>query len=146
MIPMSASTKKLRYLALVSHILLLLWVTVWQFTLVSERVYSTLFLALFYLLPLLLPLRGIVAGKPYTRAWANFVVLFYVIHGFTVVYAIPEERAYAIIELILATSMFTGCAGYARLRGRELGLGLTKLKEEMKAEKARFEVQEDKGN
>lgn len=139
MTPMSGTTKKLRYLALISHVMLLLWVTVWQFTLVTERVYSTIFLTLFYLLPLLLPLRGIVAGKPYTHAWANFVVLFYVIHGFTVLYAIPQERSYAIVELILAAAMFTGCTGFARLRGRELGLGLKKLKEEMKEEKAFFD-------
>lgn len=139
MTEMQSSTRNMRWLALVSYLLLLAWVIIWQFVLVENRVYSTLFLALFYVLPLLLPLRGIIAGKPYTHAWANFVVLFYVIHGFTVVYAEPAERAYAIIELLLATGMFIGCAAFARMRGRELGLGIKKLKQEMQEEKDAFE-------
>lgn len=136
---MSSKTRTFRYLALVSHLLLLAWVTIWQFSLVEERVYSTTFIALIYILPLLLPLRGIIAGKPYTHAWANFIVLFYVIHGFTAGYAAPDELLYAVIELVLATGMFVGCSAYARMRGRELGMGLKKLKDVMQDEKDHFE-------
>lgn len=136
---MSSKTRTFRYLALVSHLLLLAWVTIWQFSLVEERVYSTTFIALIYILPLLLPLRGIVAGKPYTHAWANFIVLFYIIHGFTAGYAAPDELLYAVIELVLATGMFVGCSAYARMRGRELGMGLKKLKDVMQEEKDHFE-------
>ncbi len=136
---MSSKTRTFRYLALVSHLLLLAWVTIWQFSLVEERVYSTTFIALIYILPLLLPLRGIVAGKPYTHAWANFIVLFYIIHGFTAGYAAPDELLYAVIELVLATGMFVGCSAYARMRGRELGVGLKKLKDVMQEEKDHFE-------
>ena len=78
-------------------------------------------------------------GKSYTHAWANFVVLFYLIHGCTVVYAVQAERWYAAIEIILSTTMFIGCSAFARKRGRELGLGIKKLKDEMKDEKAYFE-------
>ncbi len=136
---MSSKTRTYRYLALVSHLLLLAWVTIWQFSLVEERVYSTTFIALIYILPLLLPLRGIIAGKPYTHAWANFIVLFYIIHGFTAGYAAPDELLYAVIELVLATGMFIGCSAYARMRGRELGMGLKKLKDVMQEEKDHFE-------
>lgn len=136
---MSSKTRTFRYLALVSHLLLLAWVTIWQFSLVEERVYSTTFIALIYILPLLLPLRGIIAGKPYTHAWANFIVLFYIIHGFTAGYAAPDELLHAVIELVLATGMFIGCSAYARMRGRELGMGLKKLKDVMQEEKDHFE-------
>ena len=142
MTEMAPATKKARWLALLSYLGLLAWVTLWQFVLVEERVYGTLFIAIVYILPLLLPLRGIIAGKPYTHAWANFVVLFYVIHGITAGYAAPQELGYAITELILATGMFAGCRLFARLRGRELGLGLKKLKDVMKEEKQRFEETE----
>lgn len=139
MTPMMPKTRQYRYLALISYLLLLSWITVWQFLLVDERIYSTLFVTIIYILPLILPLRGLIAGRPYTHAWANFIVLFYVIHGFTVAYAVPAERIHAIIELVLCSSMFTGCCVYARLRGRELGLGLQKLKDVMEEERATFE-------
>ena len=136
---MSSDTRFFRYLALLSHTGLIIWITLWQFTFTKAHTYSPIFIALFYILPLLLPYWGILKGKPYTHAWANFVVLFYLIHGCTVAYAVPAERWYAVVEIILCTGMFVGCSAFARKRGRELGVGLKKLKEEMKEEKARFE-------
>jgi len=136
---MGSDTKTVRYLALGCHILLLAWIVLWQFFLSKTTAYSPLFITLIYVVPLVLPLKGVIQGKPYTHAWANFVVLFYLIHGCTVAYAIPAERFYAIIEIILCTGMFVGCSAFARKRGRELGLGLRKLKDEMQDEKAYFE-------
>ncbi|QJR82682.1 DUF2069 domain-containing protein [Alteromonas pelagimontana] len=136
---MSPTTRFYRYLALGSYIGLLAWVAVWQLLLNTDHSYSLTFIAIIYLLPLLLPAKGMIQGKPYTHAWANFVVLFYLIHGCTVMYAIEAERLYAAIELILVMLMFTGCCVFARRRGKELGLGLTKLKDEMKREREYFE-------
>lgn len=136
---MSPDTRIYRNLALCSHLLLLAWVGIWQFLLTETHQYSYVFVFLIYLLPLLLPLPGILKAKPYTHAWANFIVLFYIIHGITVAYAVPEEMWYALIELCLATAMFTGCSVFARKRGRELGQGLKKLKDVMQEEKEAFE-------
>jgi uncharacterized membrane protein len=138
---MASDTRLFRYLALVSHTLLIIWLTLWQFTFTKVHTYSPTFIVLIYLLPLLLPYRGVLKGKPYTHAWANFVVLFYLIHACTVVYAVPAERWYGVVELVLCTTMFVGCAAFARKRGRELGLGIKKLKEEMQEEKEYFEQQ-----
>ena len=77
--------------------------------------------------------------RPYTYAWANFIVMIYLLHGLTAIYAVENEAWYAAIELLFATCMFIGCSFYARLRGKELGLGIRKLKEEMAEEKAHFE-------
>ncbi|MEW9796981.1 DUF2069 domain-containing protein [Alteromonas sp. CYL-A6] len=136
---MANDTKIYRFLALFSHLALLLWIVIWHFVLVEHTQYSSLFIFLVYLLPLLLPLPGIIKGKPYTHAWANFIVLFYVVHALTVVYAVSPERTYALVELVLASAMFTGCAVYARKRGRELGMGLKKLKDVMQEERDAFE-------
>jgi len=136
---MAEKTKRFRYLALVSHIALLLWIAFWQLLAVKEHSYSLPFVFLIYLLPLLLPLPGIIKGKPYTHAWANFFILFYFLHSITVLYAVPEERFFAAVELLLAIAMFTGCCVFARLRGRECGLGIGKLKDEMEREKQRFD-------
>ena len=136
---MLPSTKKYRYIALCCHVGLLIWITIWQFSLRPEPVYSTVFIFAMYVLPLLLPLPGIIKAKPYTHAWANFIVLFYVLHGITILYAESHEWVYALIELLLATGMFIGCAVYARKRGKELGQGLQKLKTVMEKERQRFE-------
>jgi uncharacterized membrane protein len=115
---------------------------VWHLLLAQATGRSQLFewiLAAFWTIPLLLPLPGMLRGKPYTYAWANFIVMFYLIHGLISLYAIENERWYALVELLLSVCMFIGCIFYARLRGKELGLGVPKLKTEMAEEKAYFE-------
>ena len=76
-------------------------------------------------------MAGLIKGKPYTHAWANFIIMFYFLHGFTAIYTHQHEWFYALVEILLATTMFIGCCFYARYRGRELGLGLKKLKSEV---------------
>ncbi len=127
---MSNQTKLFRQLALFGYLGLLLWVITWHFILDTEVMNSVMFRVLFWVVPLLLPMRGMLSGKPYTHAWANFIVMIYLLHGLTAIYTSANEWVYALIEIILATIMFIGCSFFARLRGRELGLGLKKLKPE----------------
>lgn len=124
---MNRNTAVFRYLGLFSYLTLLVWMILWYFVFEPEN-YSTLFVAVFLIGPLLLPLVGIIKGKPYTYAWANFVVMIYLLHGFTAIYT-EDNWLFPLGEIILALAMFIGCAFYARLRGRELGLGLKKNKE-----------------
>ncbi|WJG11142.1 DUF2069 domain-containing protein [Aliiglaciecola sp. LCG003] len=139
---MQLKTPFYRKLALTSYLLLLVWVPVWHLLLalpVGRTFQFEILLALVWTIPLLFPLRGMIAGKPYTHAWANFVVMFYLIHALTSIYAVENERIYAAIELLLSSGMFIGCSVYARMRGKELGLGIKKLKTEMAEEKSFFE-------
>ena len=126
-------------LALSSYFLLILWLLVWHFALTPDKTTSTLFTVLLWIVPILLPAKGLVQGKPYTYAWTNFVVMYYLLHGLTAIYALPDERLYALIEIILCCGLFTGGSFYARLRGRELGLGIRKLKDELREEQEAFE-------
>jgi uncharacterized membrane protein len=137
-IEMQPKTAFYRTLSLVGYFALLAWVIIWNFTL-SNTEYSVAFILILYVLPLVFPLFGIVKGKPYTHAWASFVVLLYLMHGITAWYSIPEQWLYALIEVILSAMMFTGCSMFARLRGQELGHSLPKLKQVMEDEKQRFE-------
>lgn len=123
---MSPQTQFFRRLAAFSYIGLVVWLLVWNFVLLPDQKYSTLFILLFWVLPILLPAPGIIKGSPYTHAWANFVIMIYLLHGLTDIYTSSEQWYYAFIEILLASSMFIGCSFYARLRGRELGLGLKK--------------------
>ncbi|XOV78219.1 MAG: DUF2069 domain-containing protein [Aestuariibacter sp.] len=126
---MASKTRFFRLLALFSYTGLLVWVITWHFLLSANQQYSNVFLFLFWVLPLLFPMVGMFKGKPYTHAWANFIVMIYLLHSLTAIYTETDEWWYALIELVLATSMFIGCSYYAKFRGRELGLGLKKLSE-----------------
>lgn len=137
--PMAPKTRFYRKLALFSHLSLIAWMAIWYFVLGSKFEYSAVFVLLVYIVPLLFPLHGVVSGKPYTHAWACFIVLYYFLHAITVLYAEPEFRWHAGLELALATSMFIGCSMFARLRGVEMGTSLKKLSVVMKEEKEYFE-------
>jgi uncharacterized membrane protein len=136
---MSKKVQGYRYLALISHIALLVWMSIWYLALDTKADYSIIFILLFYILPLLFPLKGILEAKPYTHAWACFIVLLYFLHAITVIYAEPAYVWHASLELLLASGMFIGCSVFARLRGQELGTSLPKLSKVMEDEKARFE-------
>lgn len=127
-VEMAPKTKQLRVLASVGYFGLLMWVVLWHFVLAESGQYSNLFLVLFWVVPLLFPMRGIIKGEAYTHAWANFVVMIYFLHGLTAIYT-ETKWWYALIEIIFATMMFIGCSYFARARGRELGLKLKKLSE-----------------
>lgn len=135
---MQPRTSFYRKLSLLGYIGLLGWMCIWYFQL-SDTEYSITFIFLVYILPLLFPMIGIFKGKPYTHAWASFIVLLYLMHGITAWYSIPENWVYACIEIVLSVMMFVGCSMFARLRGQELGQSLPKLKQVMEDEKQRFE-------
>jgi uncharacterized membrane protein len=137
--PMSTKVKVYRYLALTGHLGLLTWMTIWYLILSDSRDYSNTFVIVIYLLPLVLPLYGIIKAKPYTHAWSCFIVLWYLMHSVTVMYVEPSFIIHAVIELVFVIMMFVGCSMFARLRGKELGTGLAKLSKVMEEEKALFE-------
>ncbi len=70
------------------------------------------------LAPLLLPLRGILHGTPYTHAWAGFIALIYLLHGMVEFWSNPPERIYAGIEFAFAFLFFYSTALYARLASK----------------------------
>ncbi len=142
-VPMSKKVSIYRYLALIGHVCLLAWLAIWYFLLDDARDYSNAFVLLVYILPLVLPLYGIIKAKPYTHAWSCFVVLWYFLHALTTMYAEPSYIIHASIEMFFASMMFVGCSMFARFRGQELGTGLPKLSKVMAEEKAMFERADD---
>lgn len=136
---MHSKTKLYRMMALFGNLALLSWVALWQLSLSPHPHISSTTLAIVWAIPLLLPLPGILVGKPYTHAWANFVLMLYFLHAFTILYIDDGERWLAAVELVLTTITFFGNILYARARGSELGLKLKRLSKVEKEEKARFE-------
>jgi len=135
---MMPSTKQYRWLALLSNLSLIIWEVLWQFSLSPHPHLNHVALAIAWVIPLLLPLPGILAGKPYTHAWANFVLMLYFLHALTLIYVDGGERWLAVVELLLTFAAFVGNTLYARHRGKELGLKLKRLSEVEKQEKANF--------
>lgn len=138
-VDMSPRTALFRWLALGGNLALLAWIALWQLSLSPHPHINALTLAIAWVIPLLLPLPGILAGKPYTHAWANFILMFYFLHALTLVYVDNGERLLAVVELVLTFVAFIGNILYARHRGKELGLKLTRLSEVEKQERARFD-------
>ena len=89
---MQSQTKLFRLLALCGNLGLLAWVALWQLSLSPHPHISSITLAIAWSIPLLLPLPGILAGKPYTHAWANFVLMLYFLHALTILYIDGGER------------------------------------------------------
>ncbi|MEL4244491.1 DUF2069 domain-containing protein [Shewanella xiamenensis] len=86
----------------------------------------TLLFSLLWIVPLLLPIKGILKGNPYTYAWASFILCLYMLHALTLLYVTIDALAFAIIEVLLIGALLVAFPFYARIRGRELGLGLKK--------------------
>jgi len=108
-------------------LLMPLWVLVLAPPTMGSR--STLLLLLWG--PLFLPLWGIIKAKAYTFAWANFIVMWYFLHGLTHLWVSRGTEFWlALLELLFACLMFVGCTYYARNRGKELGLKIPKLKDD----------------
>ncbi|ABS07924.1 DUF2069 domain-containing protein [Shewanella baltica] len=90
----------------------------------------TLLFSLLWIVPLLLPAKGVFQGNPYTYAWASFVLCLYMLHGLTLLYVTTYAFAFALIEVLLIGVLLIAFPFYARIRGRELGLGLKKKSKE----------------
>lgn len=67
--------------------------------------------------PLLLPVRGLLRGKPKSHFWVSLLALFYLVHGIGELFATRTDRPLAIIEILLATCLFAGALAYVRLCG-----------------------------
>lgn len=109
------------------YVALLLLLTAWFGNQGLNGEYSLVF-SLLWILPLFAPLKGILTGAPYTYAWASFIVCLYMLHGLTLLYVTETELLFAIVEVLLLSILLICLPFYARIRGRELGLGLKKKK------------------
>ncbi|GGA82172.1 membrane protein [Neiella marina] len=101
-------------------------IVLWQGVLSPHPHVSSLWLTVLWLVPLLFPLRGIIANNPYTHAWSTFIALLYLMHGCVQIYVEPAERWLAFIEIVLVSCWLVGSILFARWRGKQLGLGLKK--------------------
>ena len=106
-----------RWMALAGHLGLLAAIVVWTTWLdPPQRIPRALALVLLTL-PLLLPLRGILHGRPYTHAWVLFIALGYFVLGVWHA-AAPAERLYGLILVTTSLMWFFGAMFYVRFSYR----------------------------
>ena len=110
-------TQPLRFGASISLLLLIAWSLAWELWLAPLRPGGS-WLVL-KVLPLLLPLLGVLKGRRYTYQWASMLVLAYFAEG--VVRSASDaglSRALAAVEVALSVMFFLCAIFYARLAGR----------------------------
>ena len=123
------TTQFARAMALFGYFGLMLWVILWHGFISPSPHLSLTFMLILWLPWLLIPIKGMLQGNPYTHAWSVYLLLPYFLHSGVLLWSDEGERWLAIVELLLASTMFIGCMYYAKLRGRELGLSIRKKKE-----------------
>lgn len=58
--------------------------------------------------PLLLPLKGVLQGSLRSMTWAGYLVMLYLIIGIMEAWANPPQRAAALVQVVLV-ACFIGC-------------------------------------
>ncbi len=130
-IPLAAKTRLLLRLGQSGFIWLFLQIPLAVLWLDPPKLGSQWVLLGLLWLPLWFPLLGILRGKAYTFAWANFIVMIYFVHSLTHLWVSSGLTLWlALTELLASCLMFVGCTYYAKYRGQELGLKIPKLKDD----------------
>lgn len=68
--------------------------------------------------PLLLPLHGLLHGRPYTHAWTSFLALFYFAVGVFDAAGPMRKPWLAWLEIGFSVLLFLGAMSYARVRAQ----------------------------
>ncbi len=95
---------------------LLSWLTLVGLQL-SLPLLTTNYWLLLLVVPLLIPLRGLLVDRRYTYKWIGFVTLLYFCIGISESFSNPELRLYGFATTIASTSLFLASIYYARYLG-----------------------------
>jgi len=107
-------------LALLGYFGLFFLLLSWTVYFAPPTIFPVSVVLLFYVGPLLIPLRGLLSGTLYTHAWLHFMALFYFMVGVMVAAANAEERLYALLQVTFSIMMFIGSMLYVRVKAREM--------------------------
>ena len=64
--------------------------------------------------PLLLPLRGLLAGSLRSMTWAGYLVMLYLVVGVTEAWANPPQRIPALTQVLLVVLFIGGVLAFSR--------------------------------
>jgi len=104
-----------RALALLGYFGTMAFLMLWIIRLSPPQIPKSIALAI-GLLPLLLPLRGMLHGRVYTHSWAGFLALPYFAFGVDAAVHRSEKPWLGIVLLVLSTVWFFGCVYYSKYK------------------------------
>lgn len=107
-----------RYIATGSCLALIVLLSVWYGWLSPPDHIPAAPLLTVLVLPLLLPLRGMLRWRPYTFQWSLFLAMAYFTHGVVEVFGAPEDRGYALLEILLSLAWFVAAIVFVRTHAR----------------------------
>jgi len=110
--------QSLRIISLISFFGLMISLLIWILIAEHSENFPVAAWLIIGVMPLVFPMRGILYGKPYTHAWASFLILFYIAHGITELYSGDAVIWYPLFELIFSSSFFVAANLYIRTSGK----------------------------
>ena len=119
---------KAHRITLIGYWGLVILIPCWNLWWFPSELYSNQSLTIFWLIPLVFPMFGLLKGKAYTHAWSGFIAVLYICHGLTALITSFDEIIPIILEILFATMFLLGGMYFARWRGVQLGLQLPKKK------------------
>jgi len=111
-------TQFYRALTLIGFFGLMLTLLCWIILPERGALFPTATLLAIALLPLLLPLRGILHGKPYTHAWNSFLMLFYFSFAVGELYSAAHFDFYPALAVLFSLICFTASILYIRFNAK----------------------------
>lgn len=105
-----------RWLALASYLGLIALVMAWIVFLGNVERQHVSVLLLLFVPPLLLPLRGVLAGRDKALVWGTLVCLPYAVHGGMVAWGGGDDRWLGIIEGLLSLTYLFNASFFIRWR------------------------------
>lgn len=102
------------WIQLLSYLTLIGFITAWITVLAPPSTFPIALVLIVCVVPLLLPLRGVLHGRDKPVNWAAYLSLLYFIHGTTEAFASPETRILGIIEIIISITVFFSTSLYIR--------------------------------
>jgi len=88
--------------------------TAWYSWLAPATLFPTALVLIVLLVPLLLPLRGLLHGHKYTFAWSCFLALLYFTHGVMEAYSDDLTRPLGLLEVAFSSLWFLSAMAYIR--------------------------------
>lgn len=102
------------YLALAGYFGLLTTLLLWFTWLAPPKKFPRAFLLILLVVPLLLPLRGLLHQKRYTHQWTSLFSLLYFAIGIDTAWNGISSRPLALTATAFSLMLFVGCVLYAR--------------------------------
>jgi len=102
------------WLQLLSYLSLIGFITAWITVLAPPQTFPIGLMLIACVVPLLLPLMGVLHGRDKPVNWAAYLSLLYFIHGVSEVFASAPTRLLGIVEIIISLTVFFSASLYIR--------------------------------